>query len=225
MSNVVAKSILGLLCLVACLAAALFLSAGSLAFWQAWAYLAVWTLCTVLITAYLILYDQRLLASRVQAGPTAEAEKVQKVIQSLAGLFFMSLFIVAGLDFRFHWSSVPPLLSWVSYGFVVLGFVIVFLVFRANTYTSAVIEVADDQRVIATGPYSVVRHPMYTGAALLLLFTPPALGSWCAVPLPLPLIGVVIVRLLAEETFLRTSLAGYEEYCQKVSYRLVPFIW
>jgi protein-S-isoprenylcysteine O-methyltransferase Ste14 len=225
MSNVIARSILGLLFLVACLAAALFLSAGSLAFWQAWAYLAVWTLCTVLITAYLILYDQRLLASRVQAGPTAETQKVQQVIQSLAGLFFMSLFIVAGLDFRFHGSTVPPLLSWVSSGFVVLGFVIVFLVFRANTYTSAVIEVANDQRVITTGPYSVVRHPMYTGAAVLLLFTPPALGSWLAVPLPFPLIGVVIVRLLAEETFLRVSLAGYEEYCQKVRYRLVPFVW
>jgi len=225
MNNLIVKSIMGLVFLMFCLALALFLSAGSLSFWQAWVYLAIFSVCTVLITMYLIKYDQRLLASRVSAGPIAETQKSQQVIQSLASLFFIGLFIVPGLDFRFHWSSVPPLVSFVSDGFVALGFFIVFLVFRENTYTSAIIEVANEQKVIASGPYSLVRHPMYSGAILLLIYTPLALGSWVAVPFPLPLILTVVVRLLAEEKFLLKNLNGYEKYYQKVKYRLIPFIW
>jgi protein-S-isoprenylcysteine O-methyltransferase Ste14 len=208
-----------------CLALALFLSAGSLGFWQAWVFLAVWTISVGLITAYLVKYDQKLLASRVQAGSVAETQKVQQVIQSVASLFFIGLFIVPGLDFRFHWSVVPPVISLVSDGFVFLGFFIVFLVFKENTYTSATIEVSDEQKVITGGPYSVVRHPMYAGAILLLLFAPLALGSWVTIPFPLPLILVVAVRLLEEEKFLAANLNGYEAYRQKVRYRLVPFVW
>ncbi len=225
MKNLILKSILGLLFLVLVLALALFLSAGSLGFWQAWVFLAVWTVSVVLITAYLIKYDQKLLASRVQVGPTAETQKSQQVIQSLASLFFIALFIVPGLDFRFHWSRVPPVVSLVSDGFVVLGFLIVFLVFRENSYTSAVIEISEEQKVISTGPYRVVRHPMYAGASLLLIFTPLALGSWVALPFPLPLILVVAIRAVEEEKFLATSLSGYPAYCQKVRYRLLPFVW
>ena len=122
MNNLIVKSFLGLVFLVLCLALALFLSAGSFGFWQAWVFLAVWTLCVVLITAYLIKFDQRLLASRVQAGPTAETQKIQQVIQGFASLFFIGLFIVPGLDFRFHWSIVPPIISWISDVIVALGF-------------------------------------------------------------------------------------------------------
>jgi protein-S-isoprenylcysteine O-methyltransferase Ste14 len=225
MNNLILKSFLGLVFLVLCLALALFLSAGSLGFWQAWVFLAVWTVCVGLITAYLVKYDQRLLASRVQAGPTAETQKIQQVIQSLASLFFIGLFIVPGLDYRFHWSVVPPALSWISDGFVALGFYFVFLVFKENSYTSAIIEVSTEQKVVTTGPYRVVRHPMYAGAILLLLFTPLALGSWVAIPFPLPLILVVAFRAREEEKFLRANLSGYVEYCQKVRYRLVPYIW
>lgn len=225
MNNLIARSFAGLVFLVLCLALALFLSAGSLRFWQAWVFLAVWTICVVFITIYLIKYDQKLLASRVQAGPIAETQKIQQVIQGFASLFFIGLFIVPGLDFRFHWSVVPPVVSWISDGFVILGFFIVFLVFRENSYTSAVIEVSNEQKVIMTGPYSVVRHPMYAGAILLLLFTPLALGSWVAVPFPFPLFLVVVIRLLEEEKYLSAKLSGYEAYCQKVHYRLVPFIW
>jgi protein-S-isoprenylcysteine O-methyltransferase Ste14 len=120
---------------------------------------------------------------------------------------------------------VPPVVSWISDGVVVLGFFIVFLVFRENRYTSAVIEVTNEQKVITTGPYSVVRHPMYAGAILLLLFTPLALGSWIAIPFPFPLFLVVAFRSLEEEKFLLVNLSGYAAYCQKVRYRLVPFIW
>jgi protein-S-isoprenylcysteine O-methyltransferase Ste14 len=173
----------------------------------------------------LIKCDQRLLAGRVKAGPVAEVQKGQQIIQSLASLFFIGLFIVPGLDYRFHWSAVPAVVSWVSEGFVALGFFIVFLVFRENSYTSAIIEVSDEQRVITSGPYSVVRHPMYAGASLLLLFAPLALGSWVALLCPLPLILVVAVRLIEEEKYLMANLSGYEAYRQKVRYRLIPFIW
>ena len=225
MKSLFVKSFLGLVFLDLVLALALFLSAGSLAFWQAWVFLAVWTVCVVLITAYLLRYDQKLLASRTQAGPTSETQKVQQVIQAFASLFFIGLFIVPGLDFRFHWSVVPPILSWISNGFVVLGFIIVFLTFKENSYTSAVIEVAEQQKVVTTGPYRWVRHPMYAGAILLLLFTPLALGSWVALPFPLPLFLVVAIRSVEEEKFLRANLEGYAAYCQKVRYRLVPYIW
>lgn len=225
MKNLLVKAISGLIFLVVCLALALFLSAGSFNFWQAWVFLAVWTVCVVLITGYLFKYDQKLLSSRVQAGPTAETQKTQQIIQSFASLFFIGLFIVPGLDFRFHWSVVPPIVSWLSNGMVVLGFFIVFLVFRENSFTSAVIEISEEQKVIDTGPYRIVRHPMYAGAILLLLFTPLALGSWVAIPFPLPLIFVVIIRLLDEEKFLKANLQGYEDYCQKVRYHLVPWIW
>jgi protein-S-isoprenylcysteine O-methyltransferase Ste14 len=225
MNNLIIKSFAGLVFLVAILGLALFLSAGSLGYWQAWLYLIAWTVCVVFITAYLVKYDQRLLASRVQAGPAAETQKAQQIIQSFASLFFIGLFIVPGLDYRYHWSHVPPFVSILSDGLVVLGFYIVFLVFKENSFTSAIIEVAAEQTVISSGPYSMVRHPMYAGAFLLLLFTPLALGSWVSIPLPLPLIIVIIIRLLAEEKFLAASLNGYSAYCQKVRYRLIPYIW
>jgi protein-S-isoprenylcysteine O-methyltransferase Ste14 len=225
MGNLIVRAILGLAFLMLVLALALFVPAGSLGFWQAWLYLAVFALCTLLITAYLIKYDQKLLASRVQAGPTAETQKGQQIIQSLASLFFICLFIVPGLDFRFHWSQVPPLLSLISDGFVALGFFIVFLVFKENSYTSAIIEVSNEQTVITTGPYSMVRHPMYAGAMLLLLFSPLALGSWVAILFPLLMLFIIAARLLEEEKFLSANLSGYTAYCQQVRHRLVPFIW
>ena len=225
MKSLLAKTIAGFLTLISILALTLFLAAGTLRFWQAWLYLAVFSVCVILITAYLFQYDQRLLASRVQAGPIAETEKGQKVIQSLASIFFVGLFIVPGLDFRFRWSNVPALLSLIADGIVALSLFIVFLVFRENTYTSATIEVANEQTVISSGPYSMVRHPMYAGAFLLLLFTPLALGSWVGVPFALPVIAVIVIRLLEEEKFLSVNLRGYEEYRQKVRYRLIPLVW
>ncbi len=225
MGALILKSIAGLAFLLLVLGLALFLSAGSLSFWQAWVYLAVFAACTVLITLYLMRYDQRLLASRVAAGPVAETQRSQRIIQSLASLLFVALFIVPGLDYRLRWSSVPPVVSLVADAVVALGFFVVFLVFKENSYTSATIEVANEQQVITTGPYSVVRHPMYAGAGLMLLASPLALGSWLALPLALLLILVIVARLLDEEKFLSAQLSGYEAYRQQVPYRLVPFVW
>jgi len=149
--NLLVKAFAGLAFLLVMLAVAIFLPAGSLHFWQAWLYLADFALCTLLVTLYLIRYDQQLLASRVQAGPIAETEKSQQIIQTLASLFFLAVYVVAGLDFRFGWSNVTPVMSLLADGFVALGFLIVFLVFRENSYTSGTIEVAENQQVEPRG--------------------------------------------------------------------------
>ena len=221
----IVKTILGFAFLMVVLGAALFVSAGSLSYWQAWTYLAVFGGCTILITIYLALFSRELLGSRVQAGPIAETRPVQRVIQTLAGLVFLALFIVPGLDFRFSWSHVAPELSVISAMFVAIGFLIVFLTFRENTYARATIEVSAGQRLISTGPYSVVRHPMYAGAILLLLFTTTALGSWIALPVVLPLVFLMVARIRDEEALLSQKLGGYRQYCERVRYRLVPFVW
>jgi protein-S-isoprenylcysteine O-methyltransferase Ste14 len=225
MSGLLVRTFLGFAFLMLCLALALFLPAGTLAYWQAWLFLAVFAGCTILITLYLVRYDRQLLAGRVNAGPVAETQKSQQVIQSLASLFFIGVFIVSGLDRRFHWSTISPVVSILSEGFVVLGFYIVFLVFRENSYTRGTIAVTNEQRVVTTGPYSLVRHPMYAGAFLMLIFAPLALGSWVALPFVLPLILVILIRANEEEKFLQEKLAGYPEYLQKVHYRLIPFVW
>ncbi len=225
MDNLLVRTFLGFAFLMLCLALAMFLPAGTLSYWQGWLFLAVFAGCTIYITLYLVKYDRRLLAGRVQAGPVAETQKSQQVIQSFASLFFIGVFIVSGLDDRFHWSNVPGLVSIVSEGFVILGFAIVFLVFRENSFTSGTIQVEDEQKVVTTGPYSLVRHPMYAGAMLLMIFAPLGLGSWVAIPFVLPLILVIVARLGEEEKFLGANLAGYQEYRQKVPYRLVPYVW
>jgi protein-S-isoprenylcysteine O-methyltransferase Ste14 len=225
MRSLYLKTFLGFAFLILVLGLALFVSAGTFNYWQAWVYLGVFAGCTVLITAYLIRRDPGLLARRVSSGPAAETRKSQQAIQSLASLLFIALFIVPGLDQRFNWTSVSPALSILSDVVVAVGFFIVFLVFRENSFTSATIEVADEQRVISSGPYAVVRHPMYAGAFLLVLLTPTALGSWAALPIPFGLIAVIILRLIDEERFLSASLEGYEAYRQRVRWRIVPGIW
>lgn len=225
MNNLLVRSMLGLVFLLAVLALALFIPAGSLAYWQGWVFLAVFGVCVILITLYLFRYDQGLLGRRVQAGPVAEPDPAQKIIQSLAAVCFILLFIVPGLDYRFHWSSVPVAVVALSDLMVAAGLFFVFLVFRENSYTSAVIEVAAEQKVVTTGPYAIVRHPMYAGALVLLIFTSPALGSWYGIPAAVLLILVIAARLLGEEKLLKTSLTGYDAYCQKVRYHLIPFVW
>ena len=225
MNNLIVRSFAGLLFLDLVLAACLFVPAGTLGYWQAWLFLVVWTVCIVLITGYLVRNDPALLERRVQAGPVAETSPVQKIIQSVAALAFILVFIVSGLDHRFQWSSVPFAVVIVAELVVALGLYTVFLVFRENSFTSATIEVAAEQKVVSTGPYAIVRHPMYSGALLMMLFVPLALGSWVGLPFTLPLILVIILRLLDEEKLLTASLPGYADYCQKVRYHLVPYVW
>jgi protein-S-isoprenylcysteine O-methyltransferase Ste14 len=218
--SVTRRAALGLIFLLAVLAAILFGIAG-LAYWQAWAFLAVFGLATTAITIDLARRDPALLARRVQAGPLAEPTARQKVIQAFASLAFLGLFVIAALD-RGH---VPAALSIAGDALVAVGLWIVARVFRANTFTSATIGVEKSQSVISTGPYAIVRHPMYSGALVMLLGVPLALASWWAL-LAVPAMTIVIVwRLVDEERQLAADLSGYADYQTRVKKRLVPFIW
>jgi protein-S-isoprenylcysteine O-methyltransferase Ste14 len=219
------RAVLGYLALLLALAVCLFVGAGTLAFWQAWLYLLAFGGSSAAITLFLWRVDPDLLRRRVKAGPVAEPSRTQQVIQSLASLAFIALMVLPGLDRRFGWSQLPPGLAIVADGLVVLGFYIVFLVFRANTYTSATIEVGPGQGVVSNGPYAYVRHPMYSGALLLLLATPIALGSWWGLLAWLPMLATIIWRLQDEEKYLLQNLHGYAAYRAKVRRRLLPGVW
>jgi len=219
------KTIVGLAQFIACLGILLFAPAWTLNFWQPWVYLFVFTSSVVLITLYLWKKDPKLLERRVNAGPGAEKDKNQKLIQFFTSLAFIGLFILTSLDHRFSWSEVPLPAVIVGNVLVVLGFFIIFLVFKENTFSAATIVVAPDQSVISTGPYAIIRHPMYSGALVMLFGTPLALGSWWGLLMFISLTFLIVWRLLEEEKFLSKSLSGYKDYCRLVPYRLVPFVW
>lgn len=225
MNDLNKKSFRGLIFLILALAALLFIPTGNIDYWQAWVFLSVFFVSTLVITVYLMKNDPELLERRINAGPGAEKEKRQKFIQSLASLAFITLFIVSALDHRFGWSEVPIYAVAAGNVLVVLGLFAVFLVFKENSYTSATIEVGADQKVISTGPYAIVRHPMYAGAFVMLLGMPLAMGSCWGELAAIPMMAAIVWRLLDEEKFLAKNLVGYLEYQKKVKYRLVPFIW
>lgn len=225
MKNLTGQAFLGLVQLLVLLAVFLFLPGWSFRYWQAWIFLLVFTVCVFLITLYFLKKDPSLIQSRVKAGPAAEQQKSQKIIQAFASLFFILPFVTASIDHRLGWSKIPVLLVLLGDVLVALGLYIVFLVFRENTFTSATIEVKDEQKVISTGPYAVIRHPMYSGAFIMLLGIPLALGSWWAFIFVFLLFAAIVWRLLEEEKFLAGNLPGYQNYRQKVRYRLIPFIW
>lgn len=219
--RVTTQAFAGLAFLLVVLGAALFVPAGTLHYWQARAFLAVFGASAVAITVDLAHRDPALLARRVKAGPLAEPTAKQKLIQGIASLAFVAIFVVAALDRR----SVPAALSIAGDVLVVAGLAIVALVFRANTFTAAVVTVEREQQLVTTGPYAVVRHPMYAGAFVMLLGIPIALGSWWAFAAVVPLCAVIVWRLLDEERLLAAELAGYAEYRARVRHRLVPFVW
>jgi len=219
------KAFRGLLFLLLVMVALLFIPAGTLDYWQAWTFLAVYFVSSLAITLYLIKNDPKLLERRMSAGPTAEKETTQKIIMLFASLGFIGLIIFPALDHRFAWSQVPPYAALAGDVLVVLGWLAIFFVFKENTFTSATIELAPDQKVISTGPYAFVRHPMYTGGIVMLLGVPIALGSWWGLLVIVGMMPALIWRLFDEEKFLARNLQGYVEYQKKVQYRLIPLIW
>jgi protein-S-isoprenylcysteine O-methyltransferase Ste14 len=219
------KSLAGMLFLFITMGVAIFLPAGSLKCPPAWIYLGIFFVCVLLITLYLFLFDKHLLKSRLAAGPVAEPTLAQKIIQSLAALAFLAIYITSGFDHRFHRSIVPSSISFFADAGCTLAFVMLFYVFKQNTYLSATIEVQDQQQVISTGLYAVVRHPMYTGAIALMLLTPIALGSFWGLAPSMILAIVIAIRAVDEEHKLSADLAGYKDYCKKVKYRLIPHIF
>lgn len=206
-------------------AALIFGSALSVRFWQGWLFWCVFLAGSLTITLYFLRHDRALIERRLKAGPTAEREKTQKVILSFAVVAIVAAFVVPGLDHRFGWSSVPVPLVLAGDVLVILGYVLCFLVFRENSYASAIVEVGPDQRVVTTGPYAIVRHPMYSGALLIFLGSPLALGSWWGLIPGVVLTAVIVWRALDEERYLERNLPGYREYEQRVRWRLLPWIW
>ena len=204
------------------LALLFFIPAGTLDYWQAWVYLAVIFIPMGFVLVYLLRSDPDLLERRFRMR---EKESTEKKIIPLSWLFFLVAFLLPGLDRRFGWSQVPAWVVIAADALVLLGYGIVFLVFRQNTYASRVIEVEQEQKVISSGVYAVVRHPMYVGMLLLYGASTIALGSWWAFLPVLPIIGIIIARVLDEERLLARDLPGYSEYMQKVRFRLIPGIW
>lgn len=225
MKNLKKEAILGLVRFTIALGLFIFLPVWSIAFWQGWLYIFSFCFSSTLITYYLWKNDKALLARRLKVGPKAEKEKKQKIIQLLAAIAFMMVMIFPSIDQRFGWSHLPLAVILIGNFGVMFGFFITFLTFKENTYTAGVIEIAKDQRVISTGLYAYVRHPMYAGALLILISTPLAMDSWWGLFFIIPIIALIIWRLLDEERFLHKNLLGYTEYCRKVRFRLLPFIW
>jgi protein-S-isoprenylcysteine O-methyltransferase Ste14 len=220
-----ARAFAGFIFLFLVIASVLFGSAGTLHEGRAWVMLAVFFGCAGAITVWLWFRDKALLERRVKAGPGAEPDPMQNVVQALAGLLFLATFAVPGLDKRVGWSNAPLGVSLVGDTMIAIGFLVVFLTFRENTFTAGTIEVAEGQHVIDSGPYAVVRHPMYAGALVMITGIPLALGSWWGLVPAALLVPVLVWRLLREETFLTANLPGYDAYRGRVRYRLMPIFW
>jgi len=219
--RIIRSSVIGTIVLLALL----FIPAGTLNYWQGWAYVAVATIASGAYTVYLAKYDPALLKRRTEAGIAHEKETAQKVIISFLLIVFIALVVLPPLDVRFGWSRVPWYISVFGNALIVVSFYVFYLVSKVNTYAAANIRVEEGQRVISTGLYGLVRHPMYFGALFLAVGTPLALGSWWTlllIPLFLP---ILYFRIANEEKVLLRDLQGYEEYRNKVRYHLIPYIW
>ena len=225
MKNLNAKAWFSLVVLAVVMGLLLFVPAGTVRYWPGWAYLSIFFGAAALTTRYLMRHDPALLERRMKGGPTAETRPVEKVIMLAASAGFIAILVVSALDHRHAWSVVPVYGVLAGDGLVAIGFYFIFLVYRENTFTSATIEIAADQTVISTGPYAVVRHPMYASGMLYMLGTPLALGSyWGLVPLA-AMLPFLIWRLFDEERMLSEHLPGYTDYQRKVRYRLLPALW
>jgi protein-S-isoprenylcysteine O-methyltransferase Ste14 len=225
MKNLGARAWFALTILAVVMGLLLFVSAGTVHYWQAWAYLSIFTGSSALTTLYLLRRDPGLLERRMRGGPTAEERPVQKVIMLCTSIGFIALLVVPALDRRFGWSAVPLGPVVVGDVLVAVGFYLIALVYRENSFTSATIELAEHQTVISTGPYAIVRHPMYASGSLYLLGTPLALASlWGFIPIA-AMMPFLIWRLFDEERFLAKNLPGYTEYQKRVRHRLIPFVW
>jgi protein-S-isoprenylcysteine O-methyltransferase Ste14 len=203
---------------------ALFLAAGTFNYWQAWIFLGVVAISSALLTLS-ITRNPTLLENRSKFGPAAERLTSQKIILLCAGIPAIATFIIPALDRRFGWSNLPSWLSIAGDLFILAGMWMVSRVFNANPFGSATVEIAKDQKVISTGPYAIVRNPMYASGAVYLVGVSLALGSyWGLIAAILTILGLVW-RLFDEEKFLVQNLTGYTEYCAKVRWHLIPGVF
>ena len=224
MKNPKAKLWLGFVMAFVFIGLVLFLSAGTIDNWQAWVYLAVTAGASVLPTLA-ITQDPILLESRTNGGPTVEQRPIQRIIVVCSGLAAIAALIVPGLDRRFGWSRVPLWLSVAGDLLIIASLWLVYRVFKENSFGATTVEIARGQQVISTGPYAVVRNPMYSSAAVFFVGTSLALGSyWGLVASVLTILGLAW-RLVDEEKLLAQNLPGYTEYCAKVRWHLIPWIF
>lgn len=200
----------------------ILLPAGSFDFWQFYAYSGLLLVPMLAVLIYFLNNDPKFLERRSKAK---EKEKAQVLISILSSVIFLAGFLVPGLDKRFAWSEVPLQMNIIAFVLILLGYLVIFFVFRQNSYASRIIEVDEKQEVISTGLYGTVRHPMYVG--VLIMYTPTSLALdsyWGLIPFALLPVSLAL-RILNEEKVLKENLKGYKEYCEKTRYRLIPFIW
>ena len=200
----------------------IFLPAGSFTFTNGWLFIGLLFVPVLTLGIVLFIKAPHLLEARLNGK---EKEATQKGVVALSGLIFIGGFIVAGLDFRFGWSNMPTAVTVVASVLFLISYGLYAEVMRENAYLSRTIHVQKNQKVVDTGLYAVVRHPMYAVTVVLFLAIPLILGSWWAFLIFLPYPAIIAVRIINEEKVLSAQLEGYEEYKKKVKYRLVPFLW
>lgn len=225
MGKLIAQTLTSYLIGVIVLGLLLFLPAGTLTYWQAWAFILVFTTCVNAIGLYLAIKDPALLERRQKFGPAQEGSPAQKIIMSIGVLAILGVFVFSALAHRFGWAPVPAYGSLAGDGLVALGLGLNLLVFRENSYGGATVEIVADQKVIATGPYALVRHPMYAGVLIMLAGIPLALDAWWSLVIIVIALPALAWRIVDEEQLLKRDLPGYAAYTQTVRYRLVPFLW
>lgn len=220
--SLLTKMLLRFFVMAAVILLLLFAPAGSFHFWQAWSYFALIFLVTFSIFIHIYLHDKELLKRRLESGEKLSA---QKRLAGFAYLAWPLAMMLPGLDHRFAWSHLPAWLSVAALLVVFTGYIFVFWVVNTNRFAARTIRVEQGQQLISTGPYAIVRHPMYLGMLGIFLFTPLALGSLYALPVFTLFIPIIVVRLLSEEKLLLAELPGYVDYCSKIHFHLIPFIW
>ncbi|MBR0454342.1 MAG: isoprenylcysteine carboxylmethyltransferase family protein [Clostridia bacterium] len=214
----IAKFLLG----VVLVGVLLFLPAGTFSFFNGWLFMSILFIPMFLAGIVMMFKNPALLKSRLDAK---EKQKEQSLVIKLSGLMFLAGFIVAGLGVRFNWYILPTPVVIVATLLFLIAYLIYAEVLRENTYLSRTIEVQENQKVIDTGLYGIVRHPMYSATLLLFLSMPIVLGSVYSFLIFLAYPFIIAKRIKAEEEFLEKELSGYSEYKKKVKYRLIPFIW
>lgn len=221
-NTMIKHTIFSLLVAAVTTALLLFLSAGTIYYWQAWVFMPLFFIPMVLITVYLFKRSPELLKRRLQVKEKKPGQNI------IAKMFYISaclFFIISGLDKRLNWSSVPLIIIVISDTLFLVGYFFLFLVFKENKYLAHTVVVEKNQQVVAVGPYSIVRHPMYLAELIMFVFAPIGLGSYWAISANILLIVVLVARILTEEQVLLQELKGYDDYTKKTKYRLIPGIW
>ena len=200
----------------------LFIPAGTFTYWQAWLLISILFIPMLILGLILIIFNPDLLKKRLNAR---EEQNEQKIVIILSIIMFLASFIIAGLNFRFNWIILPPLISYISSIVFLLAYGLYGEVLRENAYLSRTIEIQENQRIIDTGLYGIIRHPMYMSTLFLFLTMPLVLGSILSFIIMLMYIPIITIRIQNEELVLEKGLEGYTEYKKKVIYKVIPFIW